>query len=269
MRLEIFIVDAFTEHFGCGNPAGVLILGEDGKELTDEVLQKIAFEACKSETAFVFQEEGGFSIRWFTPMKEMPLCGHATLAAAKVLFERNPHWESLSFGHANGRIDIGKDAEGNIAMTFPLDNYTRTPVESLYRSFFHIEDFEDCLVGEKTGKVALVVDRGFDLTSIRPDFAMMRRSGGVFSRGIGVTKASDRYDFETRYFNPWAGVDEDPVTGSVHTLLGHYWSDVLGKRRLVAYQRSQRPGILLLEIKEGSIVISGKARIAIEGFLRP
>ena len=265
MKFETCIVDAFTDRFACGNPAGVVFLEGQNAQAGPELMQQLAFELGLSETAFVSETEEGFSIRWFSPRREMPLCGHATLAAAHLLFERRPGLASLHFHSAAGRIEVERREEGRLGMSFPLDRYRRTPAESIYRDFFALDTIGDCIVGELTGKVVLILEDGADLRAIRPDFAAMRQASGVFTRGIGISARAADFDFETRYFNPWAGVDEDPVTGSVHTLLGRYWSERLGKTSLRALQNSQRPGVLELEVADPKIVISGMARVALRG----
>lgn len=265
MSYETYLVDAFADRMGFGNPAGLVFVDREDDGSDTEIYQRIAFEIGKSDTAFVFPRDGGYSIRWFAPNREMPLCGHATLAAAKVLFDKEPGLGSIAFAYRGGVIDVEKGESGEISMAFPLDTYERMPIESAYREFFGIELFADCIRGGRTGKVVLIVDPSLDLTMIKPDFRRMKTSTGVFSLGIGISKRAREHDFETRYFNPWAGVDEDPVTGSVHTLLARYWRDILGKDELVAFQNSQRPGTLGLSVRGEKVIISGQGKVVLKG----
>jgi PhzF family phenazine biosynthesis protein len=263
MKLEAYIVNSFTEELASGNPAGVVFY-DDG-ELADELFLKLAVDMGKSETAFVRRaRDGAYSIRWFSPRREMPLCGHATLAAAKVMFEMTGS-SSVAFASAAGEVPVERRADGSVSMRFPLDEYDQAEADAAYDRFFPGIAFEECIIGRKTGKVVLLAPADADLAMVEPDFGTMRKSRGVFDRGIGISKPSRAYDFESRYFNPWAGVDEDPVTGSVHTVLAGYWGRRLGKRKMMALQASYRPGALDLELDGGSVRIAGKARIVFSG----
>jgi len=263
MRVEAFIVNAFTDRLGCGNPAAVVLLD---RELPAEAMQTIAFDMNKSETAFVARGEadGAHAIRWFTPVKEVPLCGHATLAASKALHEMAP-FETVTFRYAGGLLPIARAEGGAFEMDFPLDDYDVVEAEPAYRSFFPGVGIRECIHGRRTGKVVVRLDDAADLEGLRPDFAAMKGYRGLCSSGIGLTRRSSRYDCESRYFNPWYGVDEDPVTGSVHTLLARYWGRILGTERLRAYQASHRPGELWLRIAGERVKMAGKARIVMRG----
>jgi len=213
-------------------------------------------------------EAGRRSIRWFSPECEMPLCGHATLAAAKTLFAKSAVEGVASFTFAGGRIEARHCADGQIAMDFPADTYDRIAIDPTFLDFFGLHSAMDCIEGFRTRKVALILEADVDLTALHPDYRAMRAYAGHGSNGIGITKAAPAgadWDFETRYFNPWAGVDEDPVTGSVHTLLAPYWAARLGKPELRARQLSSRPGELGLRIKDARVEISGAARIVFSG----
>jgi PhzF family phenazine biosynthesis protein len=264
MKLETYIVNAFAEEIAFGNPAGVVLLQED---LPQDLMQKIAFDINKSETAFVKQTgHSEFFIRWFAPLTEAPICGHATLGASKVIFHSHPDLSEIKFIYKDGTINVNQDEEGNIAMLFPLDEYKVVDIVPEFYEFFNLEKIKTCIQGVNTRKVVLVLNEGVGLQSIKPDYQRMKASQGKSDHGIGITKPSTRYDFESRYFNPWYGVDEDPVTGSVHTVLANYWSRQLDKKIMTAYQSSQRPGELILAIKdENKVEIKGKARIFIEG----
>jgi PhzF family phenazine biosynthesis protein len=266
MKLETYIVNAFTEEIASGNPAGVVLLQED---LPQELMQRIAFDINKSETAFVKRTgHSEFSIRWFAPLTEVPICGHATLGASKVIFHTHPDLSEIRFAYKDGTITVNQDEDGNIAMLFPLDEYKVIDIAPEFYDFFNLREIKTCIQGVNTRKVILILDKGVNLQSIKPDYRRMKESKGKSDHGIGITKLSARYDFESRYFNPWYGVDEDPVTGSVHTVLANYWNKQLNKKVMTAYQNSQRPGELTLSIKNGNKVeIKGKARIFVKGHI--
>jgi len=263
MTLHSFIVNSFAEHFGQGNPAGV-VLHRD--ELPETAIQLIAFDINKSETAFVRPNAGGtgYDIRWFSPIKEVPLCGHATLAASKVLYEMK-NFRFITFYYRGGSIRVTHRPDHSFVMDFPLDLPLPIEAREEFCAFFPETRIEACVLGQKTGKVILCIGDEVDIENVQPDFAAMRRYKGIGDRGIGITKRDTEYDFVSRYFNPWYGVDEDPVTGSVHTVLAHYWGRRLGTDKLRAHQASHRPGDIELQI-EGEIVhMAGKAKIVLGG----
>jgi PhzF family phenazine biosynthesis protein len=266
MKLETYIVNAFTDEIACGNPAGMVLLYQD---LPQDLMQKIAFDINKSETSFVKQTgPNEYTIRWFAPLTEVSICGHATLGASKVIFHNNPNLSEIKFLYKDGMIAVNQDEEGNIAMLFPLDEYKVIDPGPEFYEFFNLREIKHCIQGVNTRKVILVLDEGVDLREVKPDYRKMKECKGKSDHGIGITKLSKRYDFESRYFNPWYGVDEDPVTGSVHMVLANYWSRQLNKKVMIAYQNSQRPGELILSIKDGDKVeIKGKARIFIKGHI--
>jgi PhzF family phenazine biosynthesis protein len=265
MNLEAYLVNAFAEEIACGNPAGVVLHGDP---LPDDLMQRIATDLARSETAFVHAARGSdvLRIRWFTPLREVGLCGHATLAAAKVLFGAKGR-DRFVFEYAGGSLPVARSPDGSISMDFPLDDYERIPIEPAWREFFGTPEIEECICGTATNKVVLVLDEAVDLGGIAPDFARMATCSGRCRHGIGITKRSTAFDFESRYFNPWYGVNEDPVTGSVHTLLARYWSDVLGKHDLIARQTSHRPGTLVLRVRDDRVEMEGRAFILLKGSL--
>lgn len=264
MRIETYIVNAFSEEIAQGNQAGVVLTDV---KLPDQAMHQIAFDIGKPETAFVHKQGSAYAIRWFSPLKEMPLCGHATLAAAKVLSQTCDARELL-FRYGAGEIAVSVDDTGNIGMCFPVDRYDEISYHPLLEDFFRLgeKDCQACIRGRRTGKVAVIFKKDVPMGDIRPDFYRMKSHTDFGCNGIGISRQSDRYDFETRYFNPWAGVDEDYVTGSIHTVLASYWSRVLGKDELTGYQASTRPGVIRLKMAdEEKVLIEGKARIVLSG----
>lgn len=262
MRLSAFIVNAFAEDLACGNPAGVVFSEE---ALPDRTMRDLAADLGKSETAFLTPRGRDYGIRWFSPLKEMPLCGHATLGAARVIFGRERDRTGIEFSHAGGAISARGAGDGFIGLTSPLDGYERIEPDPEWLGLLGLDRAEDCVRGLSTGKVILAARADFDLADLRPDFRRMRARRGPWESGVAVTKPSAAFDFETRYFNPWAGVDEDPVTGSVHTVLAGYWRDRLGRSFLTGYQASRRPGTIRMGIDGDRVELAGKARVVFEG----
>lgn len=273
-RLDLYQVDAFTDKPFSGNPAAVCLLQE---KLEDRCLQLIAAEMNLSETAFVQIGAGDasaktrFNLRWFTPLLEVPLCGHATLATAEVLFdEMGLQTEEIVFETLSGELIARRDPAG-IVLDFPLDEPEAVSEPTELMAAMGLRRCSGVILGKKTRKLVFVLDNLEDIRNLRPDFAQMKKASLPYEiKGVGVTAAYDggNSDFVSRYFNPWAGVEEDPVTGSVHTLLAAYWAEQLGRRELRAYQASARGGDILLRVREDNRVeIIGKATIVLRGQL--
>ncbi|MEW8955851.1 PhzF family phenazine biosynthesis protein [Clostridium sp.] len=269
--LDIFQVDAFTKERFKGNPAAVCILTEN---LEDKYLLSIAEEMNLSETAFVkpidassIKEANTFSLRWFTPKVEVPLCGHGTLATCEVIFSnyKNPN-EELTFQTLSGDLICKKSSLG-ITLDFPLDNPKEVIPNKDLLDALGISSFEHCILGEKTNKLVLRLKSIEDVLSLNPDYEKLKNLSFDFNvKGLGVTAiGNDKYDFISRYFNPWMGINEDPVTGSVHTLLASYFGKILNKRELIAYQASQRSGEMNLEITGDRARITGNSIIVMKG----
>lgn len=260
MRIPFFHVDAFTAELFKGNPAGVCLLEED---LPAALMQSLACENGLPETAFV--REGGAgkgrSIRWFTPAVEVDLCGHATLAAAHVLFSRGmAEGGRVEFSSPSGPLAV--DREGDLlVLDFPsrpptacdvpgglLQGLGRKPVEVLAsRDWF--------CVYASAGEVK----------SLAPD---MRVLAGLERFGVIVTAPGDGgVDFVSRFFAPGEGIPEDPVTGSAHCTLIPYWAKRLGKKRLSARQVSARGGDLACEEAGARVRIGGRAVIYLQGWI--
>ncbi len=266
-------VDAFSRLPFKGNPAAVCLME---RELPDATLQAIAAELNLSETAFVQRLPGindwraapAYRLRWFTPLLEVPLCGHATLAAAKVLFAEWQHpAQRLEFATLSGTLYAKREDEG-IALDFPLDRPIATQASPEMLAALQLEEYESAFVGERTGKLALHVSDASAVYELQPDFLRLGRL--PFCKGVAVTaRGSEPYDMVSRYFNPWAGVNEDPVTGSVHTLLAAWWGERLKKTSLHAYQASPRGGEMRLRYAPGQrLELIGDARVVVRGKLQ-
>jgi len=270
IKIEIYQVDSFTKEMFKGNPAMVCILD---KYIDSSTMQNIAFEVNLSETAFLVPKVNNeYEIRWFTPQNEVNLCGHATLAASKVLFNiKKIPYDEIVYHSKSGILKSKIDVKG-ITLDFPIDKVIYESKEQ-YRELLDamgINEFEDIFKGESTRKLVIRLKNKEEVMSLKPKFEKMREFIANDIKGVGITAKhdNDKYDFVTRYFNPWVGVNEDSVTGSVHTLLAKYWGEVLNKRELKAYQLSKRGGNMLLRIiDEKRLEIIGDACIVFTGKL--
>ncbi|MGC9469874.1 MAG: PhzF family phenazine biosynthesis protein [Anaerolineae bacterium] len=275
-RVPLYQVDAFTGTRFRGNPAAVCLLPAP---LEDALLQAIAAEMNLSETAFLERTSRRrwaagdvFSLRWFTPRTEVRLCGHATLASAAVLFDVvGVQSSEVTFETLSGDLRARR-AESGIALDFPLDppQTCEVPhgiVEALGLS---PDAVTAAACGRRTHKLLLELSQASTLRALTPDFpALLRSEEAKTYRGLVVTAAGgEDYDFISRYFAPWVGINEDPVTGSAHTVLGPYWAERLGKSHLHAYQASERGGELWVKLLEGARVeLVGEATLVFEGYL--
>jgi PhzF family phenazine biosynthesis protein len=257
--MKFYIIDAFSSGLFTGNQAGVCLVEKDLKH--SEML-KIASEINFSETAFVKITENSFFIRWFTPEKEMNLCGHATLAAAKVINHefgiRNIHFISKS-----GDLFVNSNSE-NYSLNFPIDDFEYIESDKNLLKDMELDDCVEIIKGVNTKKIILIVKNEDIVSNISPNFYFLREHYNL--NGVAVTCEGKKYDIISRYFNPWAGVNEDSVTGSVHTVLGNYWMKKLNKNVLSAYQASKRGGVIKLKKQDSKrILLIGKADIFLEG----
>jgi len=239
-RIPIYHVDAFTREPFKGNPAAVCLLRHPYE---DDILQSIAAEMNLSETAFLynleerpFEQSKLFSLRWFTPKTEVPLCGHATLATAAVLFQDiHVSANEIFFETKSGKLTAKQDDNG-ILLNFPSHEAIPIEPDQDVLDAIGISDFESAQFSKKTRKLLIHLQNEEILTNLKPNFERMiyvrtrERIEGV----IVTSKSRPPYDFISRYFAPWVGINEDPVTGAAHTVLGPYWSRILGKKRNVS-----------------------------------
>ncbi|WP_224364946.1 PhzF family phenazine biosynthesis protein [Hyalangium versicolor] len=257
MRLNLFQVDAFTSRVFGGNPAAVVPLEA---WLPDETMQGIALENNLSETAFFVKEDSGWRVRWFTPAQEVDLCGHATLAAAHVLFQHvSPGMERVEFASRSGPLVVTREGEW-LVMDFPArppQPFSPPPAlaEALGATPREVQVSRDWVA---------VFDSEAQVRALRPDMARLA-SLDVFA--VTATAPGTDVDFVSRFFAPRAGVPEDPVTGSAHCSLVPYWAKRLGKTRLMARQVSARGGELRCEEKGERVLIAGHAVLYLEGHI--
>lgn len=253
--MTIYQVDAFTKQAFSGNPAGVCIVH---RFPSADLMQHIASEMNLSETAFAVPDgpEGRYQLRWFTPAVEVDLCGHATLATAHVLFEREniPHDKVITFETLSGELHVSKQDDGLLQMNFPAEAPEEAdPPEGLMEAL----GVDPIFIGTNRMDALVEVKDEEAVRAIRPNVTMLEE---VDIRGVIVTAEADmEADFVSRFFAPRSGVAEDPVTGSAHCCLGPYWAEKLGKTKLLGFQASRRGGFVHVEIQGERVLLSGHA----------
>lgn len=261
--MKTYFVDSFTTQKFKGNPAAVCLLEKD---LEPPIMQAIATEIGFSETAFVHKiSDGKYTIRFFTPKQEIPLCGHATLASSKILFDSS-HLEEITFINCeNIALHIAK-AGNQIVMQFPVYDTEPITVPQTLLNALGIDQTIDTRYSAKNKIILLLISDSDKLAQLQPNFVDLIHSyQGI--NGVLVTAWSKDpdFDFQYRYFWPWAGTNEDPVTGGVQTFLTKYWAEKLEKNTLRAFQCSQRTGAMITELHPDKVLIYGEAVTVFEG----
>ncbi|MBM4091731.1 MAG: PhzF family phenazine biosynthesis protein [Planctomycetes bacterium] len=261
MPIPLLQVDAFTDRPFSGNPAAVCLLREPQ---ADDWMQAVAAEMNLSETAFLVRENDGYRLRWFTPKVEVELCGHATLASAHVLWteERVPPDKPIHFHTRSGLLKAVRRGS-LIELDFPSDPPSDgSPSADLLSALGVAAEY----VGN--GKFDFLVEVASEdaVRSVSPDFARLAQ---IEVRGVIVTarSSSPEYDFVSRFFAPWAGINEDPVTGSAHCCLAPYWQARLGKSEMTAYQASARGGVVRVRVHGDRVILGGQAVTVLKGSL--
>lgn len=268
--MKMYQVDAFTQQLFKGNPAAVLVLDE---WLDHALMQNIALENNLAETAFVKRiDDENYQIRWFTPKVEVDFCGHATLASAFVLFKDYTSAKTIRFHVKDlGIFTIQQADDGKIQMNFPIRRPQK--VTEYPELLNHVIDkpFKEVYLNAQA--YILVCDSAQDvidaqanlvnITRIAEEYSVstaLTASSGGFD--VTITAASDQYDYVARYFAPHKGINEDPVTGSMHTGLAPLWAEKLAKNQLIGYQASERGGTLFCNLQaDNRIEISGYAQL--------
>lgn len=283
--VTVFVVDSFTNELFSGNPAAVCCLEND---IPDTLKSKIAAEMNLSETAFAtidtdgsetFEKSTKFGLRWFTPTHEVDLCGHATLATAAVIFHKLGNKEkTIEFKTRSGILKAIQEGESSITLDFPINPPAPFEAENLpdiVRIVVGNLEIQEVQHSATTKKLLLRLADKYnrqDLESLSPslqDLLAVEKSGVV--KGVIVTlQANDKedFDFYSRYFAPWVGIPEDPVTGSAHTVLAPYWQTVYNKHHFRARQCSKRGGDLNIEIVEQRVKLTGQVAHVLEGTIR-
>lgn len=261
MSLPLFQVDAFTDRPFAGNPAAVCLLDEPGDSAW---MQHVAREMNLSETAFLYKQDDGYSLRWFTPAVEVDLCGHATLASAHTLWEQGylPADAQARFHTRSGLLTAERNGDW-IELNFPAK--PEQPAETILGLqdalgaapiYIGMSQF-DCLVEVESEDV---------VRALQPDFTKL---SAIPVRGVIVTSRASTpgYDFVSRFFGPRVGVPEDPVTGSAHCVLSPFWSKRLGREELTGYQASPRGGVVRVRFDGDRVHLGGQAVTVLRGEL--
>ncbi len=259
--IHYYLVDAFTERPFAGNPAAVMLLEE---WRPDDYLQAVAHEMNQSETAFLVRRGDVFELRWMTPAVEVDLCGHATLAAAFIIWRQGltETGREISFSTRSG-ILRAIPVDDRIELDFPLKpEEPVSPPEGLLESLGVAATY----VGHNRMDYLVEVESEAMLRELKPDFTKLAR---VACRGIIVTARSSqpKYDFVSRFFAPAAGINEDPVTGSAHCCLADFWRKRLGKSEFLAFQASPRGGELHVRMMGDRVRLGGQAVLIATGEL--
>ncbi len=256
MKLPFYQVDAFSNELFGGNPAGVCPLQA---WLPAKIMQKITAENNLAETAFFVPQDDGYEIKWFTPLVEVNLCGHATLASAHVLYKHlDINTDLIKFASKSGTLEVKKDGD-RITLDFPADFCDPVaPPAGLIESL----GAEPLVCYHGKTDFMLIYPDEKDIMNLKPDFTKL---GKIEARGIIVSAPGEKVDFVSRFFAPAVGINEDPVTGSAHTSLTPYWSRTLVKTEMKAKQLSERGGELWVKMMGNRVEISGYAKTYLEG----
>jgi PhzF family phenazine biosynthesis protein len=248
-KLTMYQVDAFTTELFSGNPAAVLVLDE---WLSDATMQAIAAENNLAETAFVKRNSSGWDLRWFAPVHEVDFCGHATLASAHVLAHELGMAGELTFETRVGTLLVNRR---NSAYQLDLPSFPPEPINDVSPILREIVG-ENVAAFKNFENLFVELEDEPAVHDFIPDLPRITDLGPF---GLVVTAKGNEHDFVSRYFAPYAGIPEDPVTGSIHATLAPYWAEKLGRTKLSAFQRSKRGGHLLCELAGDRVLITGSA----------
>jgi PhzF family phenazine biosynthesis protein len=259
----LYLIDAFTDAPFRGNPAAVCWLGQPAP---DSWMQALATELNQAETAFLVPEGDWFRLRWFTPVAEVDLCGHATLASAHFLWTtgRLARPEIARFETRSGRLTATATAGGGITLDFPAS--VPVPVDPPPSLLSTLGVATGATWSNRAAQPDLLVllDRAVEVRSLNPDLVALKR---IDARGVIVTAPGDQpgIDFVSRFFAPRFGVDEDPVTGSAHCSLAPFWAARLGRTELVGFQASRRGGVVRTRLDGDRVKLTGHAVTVVTG----
>src|SRR5215213_5672567 len=258
MNLTIYQIDAFTKEVFKGNPAAVCPLTE---WLPDETMQRIALENNLAETAFFVKKDNVYEIRWFTPLVEMNLCGHATLASGFVIFNELGETSNVIRLHSHKSGDLSVEKQGDrLVLDFPSYPFNEIVIDARLVEAVGKMPLQ---TWETQGNMVLMLfENESDIAAIAPDMSAL---GKIEFDEVIVTAKGDSSDFVSRMFAPRIGIPEDPVTGAIHCSLIPFWAERLGKTELFARQISARGGELFCELKGSRVKIGGHARLYLKG----
>jgi PhzF family phenazine biosynthesis protein len=261
--MKTYFVDSFTSEKFKGNPAAVCL---PDTALQVDTMQKIAAEIGFSETAFIRQiKDNVYSIRFFTPKIEIPLCGHATLASSKIIFDTTS-FDNIKFINCNNVELFIEKVKNRIKMQFPVYDTEEIEVPKSMLDALGLSEIVNKRYSPINKIILIEIKSALALANLKPDFtALINSYTGI--NGVLVTAVSDSesFDFHYRYFWPWAGTNEDPVTGGVQTFLTKYWATKMNKTKLNAYQSSLRTGTMSTKLLQDKVCILGEAVTVLEG----
>ena len=267
MKITAWCIDTFTTTAFKGNPSWVCLIEEQPGH---DVMQSIANELNCPVTAFIKKHPGTlhqYDIWYFTPITEIPACGHGTLASAKFASEQQGAGDSFIFHTIeNVSIQTVVDNQGSIIMTFPAYQLEHQVVSGSMLSALGLDGYTSAGYAPDLETLFIELDKAEALRNLEPDYHKMVRSDDKIKEVV-ITSVSDHpeYDYYLRSFCPWIGIDEDPVTGSVHGVLGNFWKKKLNKAKMIARQASLRGGDLLITAFDNRVEIGGTARILLKG----
>ncbi|MDQ6610407.1 MAG: PhzF family phenazine biosynthesis protein [Bacteroidota bacterium] len=257
MVLTIYQVDAFSEKIFKGNPAAVIPL-EDW--IDDELMQNIAMENNLSETAYFVKTDAGYHLRWFTPEYEIDLCGHATLASAYIIKNfLEPHVAEINFSTQKAGLLKASAKDGIYTLDFPSRMPEPCAVPGKLLSSLGVTNAVEIL---RSRDYFVVLPNEEAVRNLEPDYAVMKELDTI---GVIVTAKGHEADVVSRCFYPGLGIQEDPVTGSAHCNIVPYWSEKLGKTKLLCQQLSPRHGSLQCELAGERVLMSGKCVLYMKG----
>lgn len=255
MKIRIFQVDAFTNETFGGNPAAVCPLE---KWPDEKLMQQIAAENNLSETAFFVKEGDKYRIRWFTPLAEVKLCGHATLASAHVLFHHlNFDQKEITFISKSGVLRVSIE-DGLLVLNFPVADFYKVDPPGILIEALGVEPLETY----KGEKYLSLLNSEKEILNAKPDMEKIKQ---LDAQGVIITARGEIVDFVSRFFAPKLGINEDPVTGSAHTMLVPFWAEKYGKNKLTALQLSQRKGEVIGRMKKDRVELIGNAVTFMKG----
>jgi PhzF family phenazine biosynthesis protein len=258
MQIPVYIVNAFSSGSFSGNPAAVCPLEH---WLSDDLMQAIAAQHNLSETVFFVKENNDYAIRWFTPTVEVPLCGHATLAAAYVLFnELDYAHNEIRFQSKSGELSVLKEND-ILVLNFPSET-----INNLSLSIISEKALSAKPLYAGRGRVFILIEVATEkeVVEAKPDLIPIN---ALDAAGVIITAKGESVDFVSRVFAPQSGINEDPVTGSAHCLLIPYWAQKLNKETLVAKQVSKRGGLLYCTLSGDRVMIGGRAELYLKGVI--
>ena len=266
MKLANFLIDAFTGDPFTGNPTAVCLHNE---EVSSKIMQSIANELNCPVTAFVnlaTEKKNYYEIRYFTTITEIPACGHATLAAAKMMLEKQHESNAVHFSTISNTVIKTFSTAHHVMMVYPAYQQESCEVDDKLLAALDLDRYETAMYSKDLETLFVEIGSAKELKGIKPDYKKLLTSSDAIQEVV-ITSVSDdsNYDYYLRSFCPWIGIDEDPVTGSVQTILGNFWKRKLGKESLKAFQASARGGELIINAFDDRVEIGGKAVIIMRG----